>query len=127
MVRYSILFLVIAIIATIEFISGFAVSVIPGWHTEIAPPFMVLSIALLVWLYILPVAYFILEKKKNLPTQKLVALHLMLTLFFFFYSNGAFYDTSNGFLKLIFSLGLFIIGQFIYIIVFVRRIIRIKR
>jgi hypothetical protein len=124
MVRHSLLFLVIALIATIEFISGFAVSVVPGWHTEIVPPFMIFSVVLLIWLFLLSLGYYMLERKRRQLPQKAVVIHLILTLFFFFYSNGAnsFYNTPNGFFRLIIPLGLFAVGQLIFITVFVRRI-----
>lgn len=126
MVRYSFLFLVIALISTIEFICGFAVSVVPGWHTVIVPPFMIFSIILLSWLYLLSIGYFVLERKNRQPNQRMFIIHLALTLLFFFYSNGdnSFYNTPKGFLSFMVPLGLFLIGQLIFIIIFVRNIIQ---
>jgi hypothetical protein len=126
MIRYSLLFLVIALIATIEFIGGFAVSVVPGWHTVIVPPFMIFSIILLSWLYLLSIGYFVLERKNRQLTQRMFIIHLALTLLFFFYSNceNSFYNTPNGFLSFMVPLGLFLVGQLIFIIIFVRNIIR---
>lgn len=124
MVRNSLLFLVIALIATIEFISGFAVSVVPGWHTQIAPPFMIFSVVLLIWLFLLSLGYYMLERKRRHIPQKAVIIHLILTLAFFFYSNGAysFHNTPNGFFRLIVPMGLFAIGQLIFFNVFMIRI-----
>jgi uncharacterized membrane protein YtjA (UPF0391 family) len=124
MVRYSLLFLVIALIATIESLGGFSVSVIPGWHTVIVPPFMMLSILLLLWLCLLPVGYLILERKNNTLTKRPIVMHLMLTLFYFFYSNGGarYYYTPVGLLLKFMSLAFFAIGQVIFIIYFVRTI-----
>jgi hypothetical protein len=126
MVRHSLLFLVIALIATIEFICGFAVSVVPGWHTAVAPPFMIFSIILLSWLYLLSIGYFLLERRNRQPPQRIVIIHLLLTLLFFFYSNGenSFYNTPNGFIRFIVPLGLFAVGQLIFITLFVSRISR---
>jgi ACR3 family arsenite efflux pump ArsB len=107
-------------------ICGFAISVVPGWHAEIAPPFMIFSILLLSWLYLLSFGYFMLERKNRQPPQRMVIIHLLLTLLFFFYSNGAnsIYNTPNGFLRFIVPLVLFAVGQLIFMIVFVRRISR---
>jgi hypothetical protein len=126
MVKISLLFLVIALIATIEYLSGFAVSVVPGWQTEIVPPYMILSVLLPIWLYLLPLGYFILERKKRLPVRRTVVIHLIMTLFFFLYSNreNLFYDTPNRFFRFIVPLALFAIGQVIFIIIFVRTISR---
>ncbi|SHF71426.1 hypothetical protein [Flavisolibacter ginsengisoli] len=126
MIRHSLLYLVIALIATIEYVSGFAVSIVPGWQSVIVPPFMILSIFLLVWLYCLPIGYAILEKKNNLPPQRTVFIHLFLTLCFFFYSNGvnSLYNTPNVFLRFAIPLGLFAIGQMIYIISFFKALKR---
>ena len=124
MVRYSLLFLVVALIATIESLRGFPVSVVPGWHTIIVPPYMLLSIFLLLWLYVLPIGYLILERKSIAILKRPVVMHLMLTLFYFFYSNGGvqYYSTPVCLLTMTIPLAFFAIGQLIFIIYFVRRI-----
>jgi hypothetical protein len=124
MVRHSLLFFVIALIATIEFIGGFAVSVVPGWHTVIVPPLMIFSMILISWLYLLSVFYFVMERKNRQLPQRMFIIHLILTLFYFFYSNeeGLFYNNPNGVLRFIVPVGLFAIGQLIFIILLVKRI-----
>ena len=124
MVRHSLLFLVIALIATIEFMGGFAVSVVPGWHIVIFPPLMIFSMILISWLYLLSVFYFVMERKNRQLPQRMFIIHLILTLFYFFYSNeeGLFYNTSNGVLRFIVPVGLFAIGQLIFIILLAKRI-----
>lgn len=122
MIRTSLLFLVIALIATIGFIGGFAISVVPGWHTEVAPPYTILSTILLSWLYVLSIGYFLLERKNRVPSRSLVIAHLILTLFYFIYANEMTFFFNNAYITIILPLILFTIGQVIFLINFIRNL-----
>jgi hypothetical protein len=117
MVRLSFLFLVIALIATLEMFSSPVVSVMPGWHTTIYPPFFWLSILLLGWLYVLSGVYLFLEKKGKPISKIWVMVHLLTTLSFFLYTNGygliqEYSETSH---IVPYSLIFFGLGQIIFI------------
>ena len=126
MFRHSLLFLVMALIATIEFIGDFTVIVVPGWHTELGPPFIIYSIIILTWLYLLSIGYFVLERKNRQPPQKLVIIHLLLTLMYFLYSNAAYSLYINVSIRLI-ALGLFGAGQLLFIVFFMKNISRSRK
>lgn len=120
MIRISFLFLVIALIATIQLLSNdIAVSVIPGWHTSILPSFAILSFLAYCWLLLLPVGYLILERKKQQPGKGMIYVHLAFTLVYFF--NAVFYSYP------LLILGLFASGQALFILSFVSNLRRAFR
>jgi len=118
MIRYSILFLVIAIIAVLisfseNIISGFATSVVPGWHTTIYPPFYVVSILQLAWICLLPLLYHIVEKRGKNMGHRAFLFHVFATLAFFVPSIDYvdFFGVDESTIMVLLPLVLFIIGQ----------------
>jgi hypothetical protein len=86
MVRYSMVFLIIAIIALLVSLSNtllVATSVIPGWHTTIYPPFFWVSVLQLTWICLLPLFYLILEKRNRKISKKAFLIHLFCTVMVF--------------------------------------------
>lgn len=93
MVRHSFLFLIIAIIALLvsfseSLVTGFATSVVPGWHTTIYPPFFVVSVLQISWICLLPLFYFMLEKRNRKISSSAFLFHLFSTLTFFVSLTG---------------------------------------
>jgi len=127
MIRYSMLFVVVAIIGLFIAISkglfiGFATSVVPGWHTTIYPPFFWISLAQLIWICLLPLFYFLLEKSKRKISTASFLIHLCCTLMFFL-SDEAFVEQLDCYASRIFPLLpilLFAIGQFWFIIILIK-------
>jgi hypothetical protein len=88
MVRYSTLFLVIAIIALLLSLAESAFEgtlsvMVPGWHISSSKLFRWIRGAQVIWLCILPLGYFLLEKSGRIISRRLVFSHLFCTLFAF--------------------------------------------
>ena len=121
MIHYSGLFVVIAVIAFLVSLSGYTVSVVPGWHTTIYPPYYLISMAQLVWIALLPVFYRLLEKRKREIPREYFLIHLCTTLTIFipladWLAIGGYYI---NWLPFIIPLVIFILGQLLFLIVFI--------
>ncbi|MFC0606658.1 hypothetical protein [Rufibacter quisquiliarum] len=62
------------------FSEDIAVSVIPGWHTVILPPYALVSVFAHFWLLVLAGAYYFLERKGKVLSYRNVFLHCFLTI-----------------------------------------------
>jgi hypothetical protein len=125
-VRTSLLFFIIAIIATMEYFADAVTVVVPGWHTTILPPMFYVSIFILASLYVQALGYFVLELKKKHVAKKWILFHLATTLFYFVYTNWpslgtlAYEDESS-------SLALmapFFLGQLVFVVIFIRAFVK---
>ncbi len=118
MIRYSGLFVVIAVVALLVSLSGYTTSVVPGWHTEIYPPYYVVSVAQLIWIILLPVFYSLLEKRNREIPRAYFLIHLCTTLTFFipmadWLTIGGYYI---NWLPFIVPLVIFTLGQLLLLI-----------
>src|SRR5262245_52388289 len=129
MVRQSSVFLIIAIIALLYLIPGpivatWSLSVVPGWHTTIFPPYLIGSIFQLLWIWLLPLLYFFVEKKRLVIKKYVFPLHLICTLTYFL-SAGSIDILLNTVATLVWTIivnVLFIVGQ----VFFLRAVITAK-
>jgi hypothetical protein len=122
MPKPSLVFFVIALIPAIELSNGLAMSVLPGWHTTVITPMVTISLIMLAWLFVIPVGYFILERKNKLPTNRQTVIHLFLTLSFFLLSNNLLYAVTNERVATSMPLLLFVTGQIFFTSIFVRKV-----
>ncbi|MGV3539637.1 MAG: hypothetical protein ACO1OQ_07490 [Rufibacter sp.] len=79
--RAYLIFLAVLVLLGIKliFFQELAVSVIPGWHTPIFPPFFVITSLAQLWVIILTVGYFVLDRKGQPLSKKLILFHCLLT------------------------------------------------
>lgn len=88
MIRPSLLFLIVALVPGLEWLVNYlrqqlAFSVTPGWHAIIYPPFYFILLGQLLWLCLLPLFYFLLERNGRQLPKSILLLHLFLTLTYF--------------------------------------------
>ena len=126
----------ILLLLTIPFSFDFATSVFPGWHTTIFPPYFIWGLILIIVLLLVTIGYWILSKRVDKINWTLFAFHFILTIptVIFLKFPSIFLDVQQTNqeeiikaislrIKLIPVVWtLFIVGQTLFIIYFVRTI-----
>ena len=126
----------VLLLLTIPFSSDFATSVVPGWHTTIFPPYFIWGLILIIVLLLVTIGYWLLSKHVDKINWTLFAFHFILTIptviFLKFPAIFLKVQQTNQEeiikaislrVKLIpFAWTLFIVGQTLFIIYFVRTI-----
>lgn len=121
---------------TISFPFDFATSGVPGWHTTIFPPYFVWGLAVTIVLLFVTIGYWLLVKRVDKINWTLFVFHFVLTVPTVMFINfpSIFVDIQQIYedesikeiyfrMKLIpFAWTLFIVGQILFIIYFVRAI-----
>lgn len=121
---------------TIPFSFDFATSVVPGWHTTIFPPYFIWGLILIIVLLLVTIGYWLLSKRVDKINWTLFAFHFILTIptVIFLKFPSIFLDVQQTnheeiikaislrikFIPLAWTL--FIIGQTLFIIYFIRTI-----
>lgn len=123
MFKYSTVFFIIAIIAVLHLVSGFAMggtitSVVPGWHTTIFPPYTVAIFVQLLWICLLPVFYWFLQKKELILFPWVVPIHLACTLCYFISAGTILmiFTTESSFFWITAPNVVFVLGQFFFLV-----------
>jgi len=126
------------LLLTIPFSGDFATSVVPGWHVTIYPPYFIWGLALTAVLLFVVIGYWLLSKRVDKTNWTLFIIHLLLTVpaivFMKFPSVLMDANEINGDelardlyfrIKLIpWTQGLFIVGQVLFLIYFIRTLQR---
>jgi hypothetical protein len=126
----------ILLVLTIPFSFDFATSVVPGWHTTIFPPYFIWILFVMVVLLLVTIGYWLLSKRTDKTNWTLFAIHFLLTISTVIYLKfpSIFLDvqlTDQGELTnaLIFRMrlipvawALFIAGQILFLIYYIRTI-----
>ena len=68
-----------------NFSPDFATSVVPGWHTTIIPPYLLMNLIVAIILLLVTLAYRKISKKIKKVNWKFFLLHLVLTIPLVFY------------------------------------------
>ncbi len=127
-------FLVLLIIMLFPF--DFAVSVIPGWHTIILPPYFIWTCIIVIVLFIITIGYWYLSKRVDTINWILFAFHFILTIptvIFLNFPSRFLNEQHLGYQEIMQSISLqiqlvytvsvlFIIGQMFFVVYFVRTI-----
>jgi hypothetical protein len=133
-------FLVILVL-TIPFSFDFATSVVPGWHTTIYPPYFAWTAITIIILMFVTIGYWLLSKKIDKINWVLFIVHFILTIptiifikfpVMFLNVNKINQDELIKNISLRVKLipiahWIFIAGQILFLIYFIRTIITIKR
>lgn len=67
-------------LSTMPFSFDVAISVVPGWHTAIFPPWFIISVIVIIVLLLVTVTYWLLAKRGNKPKPFLFVSHILLTI-----------------------------------------------
>ena len=70
----------VLLLLTIPFSFDFAVSVVPGWHTTIFPPYFIWGLIVIIVLLLVTIGYWTLSKRADKINWTLFAFHFMLTI-----------------------------------------------
>ena len=70
----------ILLLLTIPFSFDFATSVVPGWHTTIFPPYFIWGIIVVIVLLLVTIGYWLLSKRTDKINWTLFAIHFLLTI-----------------------------------------------
>lgn len=138
MTRPYILFLafLILLFLTIPFSFDFATSVVPGWHTTIFPPYFIWGLIVLIVLLLVTIGYWLLSKRADKINWILFTIHFALTIPTVIYlrfpsvlldvqltDQNELTKAIEFRMKLIpFAWTLFIVGQLLFLIYFIRTI-----
>jgi hypothetical protein len=126
----------VLLLLTIPFSFDFATSVLPGWHTTIFPPYFIWGLIIIIVLLLVTIGYWLLSKRVDKINWTLFAIHFLLTIptVIFLKFPSIFLDVQQtdqeeiikalSFrIKLIpVAWALFLVGQILFIIYFVRAI-----
>ena len=126
----------VLLLLTIPFSFDFATSVVPGWHTTIFPPYFIWGLILIIFLLLATIGYWLLSKRVDKINWTLFAFHFLLTIptviFIKFPSIFLNVQQTNQeeIIKAIYlriklipvAWTLFIVGQVLFIIYFLRTI-----
>ncbi len=126
----------ILLLLTIPFSFDFATSVVPGWHTTIFPAYFIWGLAVLIVLLLLTIGYWLLSKRADKANLTLFAIHFALTIPTIIYlkfpsiflnvqltGQNELMRAIEFRMKLIpFAWTIFIVGQFLFLIYFIRTI-----
>ena len=123
MFKHSTVFFIIAIIAVLHLFSGFAiggmaVSVVPGWHTTIFPPYTIAIFVQLFWICLLPIFYWFIQRKGIYLTPWIVPVHLACTLCYFISAGTILmiFTTESSLFWITASNVVFVLGQFVFLV-----------
>ena len=136
-----ILAFLVLLLLTIPFSFDFGISAVPGWHTTIYSPYFIWKIVATVVLPLLTIGYWLWCKRTDKINWILFACHIVLTISTIIYSHFPTiflnfqltdkYELIRAYeyrMKLIpFAWMLFIVGQILFIIYFIRTIKQDKR
>jgi len=116
MVKYSFIFLIIFLIGLIIFFfPDGASSVVPGWHTTVSSPWFLTHLSQILWLGIVSLIYYLLERNGKTIPHRIFLLHVALSLFVFtgnlFLILG---DKSSSMILQLASVVLFVLGQIFF-------------
>jgi hypothetical protein len=126
----------VLLLLIIPFSFDFSTSVVPGWHTTIFPPYFLWGLIVIIALLLVTIGYWLLLKRVDKINWTLFALHFLLTIptVIFIKFPSIFLDihetNQEEIIKAIYSRiklipvawTLFILGQALFIIYFVRTI-----
>ncbi len=70
----------VLLLLTVPFSFDFAISVVPGWHTTIFPPYFVWGLIVLIVLLLVTIGYWLLSKRTDKVNWTLFATHFALTI-----------------------------------------------
>lgn len=70
----------ILLLLTIPFSFDFATSVVPGWHTAIFPPYFIWGLIVFIVLLLVTIGYWLLSKRTDKINWTLFAIHFLLTI-----------------------------------------------
>lgn len=132
--------LLILFLLTIPFSFDFATSVVPGWHTTIFPPYFAWALIVFIVLVTVTIGYWLLSKRTNKINWILFSSHFGLTIPTIIYlkiptisldikvtDQTDLLKASQFQMKLILVVWtLFIVGQLLFIIYFIRTIKQAK-
>ena len=125
MFRASAIFLILAIIATIQIFGNAGILVEPGWRISMLDIYSIATASILLWLYLISLSYYILEGKNKTIPKKWIIIHLVGTLFFFIwlnYSLPVYYYLNYNLGIVVF--GIFILSQIFYLYLFIKSLVR---
>jgi hypothetical protein len=131
----------ILLLLTIPFSFDFATSVVPGWHMTIFPPYFIWVLIVIIVLLLVIIGYWLLSKRTDKINWTLFAIHFALTIPTIIYLKfpSIFLDVQltdpNELIKAIefrmklipVAWALFIVGQILFLIYFIRTIKQSKR
>ena len=131
----------ILLLLTIPFSFDFATSVVPGWHTTIFPPYFIWGLIVLIVLFLVTIGYWLLSKRTDKTNWTLFAIHFALTIPTIIYLkfpsillDVQFTDQEKLIRAIEFrtrlipvAWTLFIVGQLLFFIYFIRTIKQSKR
>jgi hypothetical protein len=126
----------ILLILTVPFSFDFATSAVPGWHTTIFPPYFIWGLLVMVVLLLVTIGYWLLSRKVGKINWTLFAIHVALTIpsvifvnfpsiFLDVYQNSQeeiLKDLSVRIKLIPVAWTLFIVGQILFLIYFIRTI-----
>jgi hypothetical protein len=124
MFRASLVFLIIAIIATIQIFGNAGVLIVPGLRLDL-DKYSITTAGVLLWLVLLPLSYNILERKNRMIPNKWIIIHLIGTLFYFIWLNyvlPVYYYINFNISIVVFSI--FLLSQIIYVYLFIKYLVR---
>ncbi len=130
----------ILLLLTVPFSFDFATSVVPGWHTTIFPPYFIWGLVVIVVLLLVTIGYWLLSKRTDKTNWTLFAIHFVLTIPTTIYlkfpsilldvqltDQNKLMKAIHFRMKLIpIAWTLFIVGQILFVIYFIRIIRRAK-
>ena len=125
MFRASLIFLILAIIATIQIFGNAGIFIAPGWHISILSIYSITTSGVLLWFFILPLSYYILERRNKILPKKWIISHLVGTLVYFIwlnYSLPVYYYLNYNISIVVFSI--FLLSQIIYLYLFIKYLVR---
>lgn len=116
MVKYSFIFFIIFLIGLVTyFIPVGASSVVPGWHTTVFSPWFLAHLSQVLWLGIVSLIYYLLERNGKRIPHRIFLLHIALSLSVFtenlFLIPG---DISSSMILQLSSVVLFVLGQIFF-------------
>ena len=131
----------ILLLLTIPFSLDFATSVVPGWHTTIYPPYFIWGLIVIIVLLLVTIGYWLLSKRTDKINRTLFLIHFALTIPTVIYLKfpSILLDVKlteqNELIKAIefrmklisVAWSLFIAGQILFLIYFMRTIKQTKR
>ena len=123
---------IIYLLLTISFFpmsSDYATSVVPGWHTTIFPPFAVGQFIVVLSLLGVIFGYYKLSRRTDTINWKLFIIHFLLTvpLILLLMFNTYIYTDINPMITIPVSIFMFIIGQIVFLLHYLRKLIDILK
>lgn len=118
MVRYSFVFLIIFAIGILFLLRlDMATSVVPGWHSAIYMPWFFITLVQILWLGVISIIYFFVERSKKIINGNVTRLHIVLSLFVFVDNVYVFFDNYYATrIAMVAPYFFFLMGQLIFIV-----------